>query len=136
MMCGGAAHNYHVFPARVEAELLDLSDCVAGCVLGCPPLKLRVLVDDIKALFTVKNKVVAEMAKKVMMVCACTLIYGQCYVHRRLYDAVIPEFWLKFFFGRGGPWAYARAHLRRCCLELLFERWQNEAVAVFCHPYP
>ena len=31
-----------------------------------PPLKLRVLVDDITALLMVKTKVVAEMAKKVM----------------------------------------------------------------------
>ena len=31
-----------------------------------PPLKLRVFVDDITALLMEKNKVVAEMAKKVM----------------------------------------------------------------------
>ena len=31
-----------------------------------PPLKLRVFVDDITALLMVKNKEVAEMAKKVM----------------------------------------------------------------------
>ena len=31
-----------------------------------PPLKLRVFVDDISALLMGKNKVVAEMAKKVM----------------------------------------------------------------------
>ena len=31
-----------------------------------PPLKLRVFVDDITALLRRKNKVVAEMAKKVM----------------------------------------------------------------------
>ena len=33
----------------------------------CPPLKLRVFVDDITALFMVKNKEVTKMAKKKVM---------------------------------------------------------------------
>ena len=69
-MCGRAANNHIGYPAEVEVELLALADCVAACVmLGSkfyPTLKLRVFVDDITALLRRKNKVMAEMAKKVM----------------------------------------------------------------------
>ena len=43
-----------------------LQDALSEVTKKYPPLKLRVFVDDITALFMVKNKVVAEMAKKVM----------------------------------------------------------------------
>ena len=69
-MCGRAANNHHGYPAKVEVELLALTDCVAACVvLGSKnylTLKLRVFVDDITALLRRKNKVTAEMAKKVL----------------------------------------------------------------------
>ena len=52
-------------------ELLALSGIVLQDALNevtniYPPLKLRVFIDDITVLLRVKNKVVAEMAKKVM----------------------------------------------------------------------
>ena len=31
-MCGRAAHDHHDYPARVEVELLALTNCVAACV--------------------------------------------------------------------------------------------------------
>ena len=46
-ICGRAAHDHHGYLARVEMELLVFSSCVPRCA-------------------EVRNKVVAEMAKKVM----------------------------------------------------------------------
>ena len=43
-----------------------LHDALSEATKIFPPLKLRVFADDITALLMVKNKVVAEMAKKVM----------------------------------------------------------------------
>ena len=43
-----------------------LQDALSEVTRIYPPLKLRVFVDDITALLMGKNKVVAEMAKKVM----------------------------------------------------------------------
>ena len=43
-----------------------LQDALSEATKFFPPLKLRVFVDDITALVMGKNKVVTEMAKKVM----------------------------------------------------------------------
>ena len=43
-----------------------LQDALDGVTKIYPPLKLRVFVDDITALLMMKNKVVAELAKKVV----------------------------------------------------------------------
>ena len=70
-MRGGAAPDHHGCLAKVK------SGVACFYVLSCrmrqvrphkiyPPLKLTVFVDDITALLMVKNKDVAEMAKKVM----------------------------------------------------------------------
>ena len=69
-MCGRAAHDHHSCPARVQWSCLlvriVLQDALNEVTKICPPLKLRVFVYDITALLMVKNKVVAELAKKVM----------------------------------------------------------------------
>ena len=43
-----------------------LQDALSEVTKNCPPLKLRVFVDDITALLIVKNREVTAMAKKVM----------------------------------------------------------------------
>ena len=43
-----------------------LQDALSEVTKFYPPLKLRVFVDDITALFVGKNEKVAEMAKRVM----------------------------------------------------------------------
>ena len=45
-----------------------LQDALSEVTKNYPPLKLRVFVDDITALLKRKNKVVAEMAKKLMKI--------------------------------------------------------------------
>ena len=65
-MCGGAASDSHGYFARVKVELLASTDALSEETTIYPPLKLRVFVDDIMALLMEKNKVLAEMAKKVM----------------------------------------------------------------------
>ena len=65
---GGAAPGYHGHPTRVKACFNVLCCRLHWVMLQkfYPPLKLRVFVDDITALLMGKNKVVSEMAKKVM----------------------------------------------------------------------
>ena len=69
-MCGGAAPDHHGHVAIIEVELLVsahwfLQDALSELIKIYPPLKLRVFADNITALLIGKNKVVAEMAKKV-----------------------------------------------------------------------
>ena len=68
-MCGGAAPDHHGRPPRVIVELLAPS--VLQVALGevmkvCPPLKLKVVVDDITAFMEGRNKELRGIAGKVL----------------------------------------------------------------------
>ena len=69
-VCGGAAHDHHGHPARVQVEFVASTCCIARCAerlcKHIPSAEVEVFVDDNTALLSGKNKVLAEMAKKVM----------------------------------------------------------------------
>ena len=66
--CGRAVTDHLGHPARSKwsCSRIVLQDALSEVVKIYPPLKLRVLVDDITALVKGRNKEVADMAKKVM----------------------------------------------------------------------
>ena len=72
-MCGGEplTTTTAIMPRSKWSRLLlriALQDALSEVTKNYPPLKLRVFVDDITALLKRKNKVVAEMAKKLMKI--------------------------------------------------------------------
>ena len=70
-MCGRVeVDDHHGYPARVEVELLALTDCVGGCVkrgyTNLPSAEAEGLCGWYHSAPDGKNKEVAEMAKKEM----------------------------------------------------------------------